>query len=327
MGKFFLFFISLVNLTVFHSKAKTVSVPPHNFTLPDGYSLKQIAAPPLVQRPIHMSFDKDGVLYVTDSSGNTESAPAQLKNPTHRVLRLVDKDGDGVFDESTVFADKLPFPEGILVHKGSVFVGAPPHIWEFQDTDGDHVADKKTSWFNGGSIEGCGNDLHGPYMGVDGYFYWCKGAFDPQTHLLGNGKLFKSSAAHIYRAKPDGTGLEVVITGGMNNPVGLAFDENGERFLSGTFFDLSGPGKRDGILHAVYGGTYGRKNERVLSPHPSTGGLLPILSQMGPAAPSGIVMPRKVVQVIHRPMKAFSKVIIVIFIQLMLSRMLMGVCW
>ena len=28
----------------------------------------------------------------------------------------------------------------------------------------------------------------------------------------------------------------------------------------------------------------------VLSPHPSTGGLLPILSQMGPAAPSGIVI-------------------------------------
>ena len=292
MVKIFLLFISLLSLTAFHSKAKTVSFPPHNFTLPDGYSLKQIAAPPLVQRPIHMSFDKDGNLYVTDSSGNTESAPAQLKNPTHRVLRLVDKDGDGVFDESTVFADKLPFPEGILVYKESVFVGAPPHIWELQDTDGDHVADKKTSWFNGGSIEGCGNDLHGPYMGVDGYFYWCKGAFDPQTHLLGNGKLFKSSAAHIYRAKPDGTGLEVVITGGMNNPVGLAFGESGERFLSGTFFDLSGPGKRDGILHAVYGGTYGRKNERVLSPHPSTGGLLPILSQMGPAAPSGIVMPR-----------------------------------
>ena len=32
------------------------------------------------------------------------------------------------------------------------------------------------------------------------------------------------------RAKPDGTGLEVVITGGMNNPVGLAFGESGESF-------------------------------------------------------------------------------------------------
>ena len=137
-----------------------------------------------------------------------------------------------------------------------------------------------------------GNDMHGPYLGPDGFFYWCKGAFAPQTHLLGNGKTFKSSAAHIYRARPDGSQLEVVITGGMNNPVGLAFSEAGERFLSGTFFDLSKPGRRDGILHAVYGGTYGKRNDRVLSPHPSTGALLPVLSQMGPSASSGIVMPR-----------------------------------
>ena len=38
---------------------------------------------------------------------------------------------------------------------------------------------------------------------------------------------------------------------------------------------------------------YGRKNGRVLSPHPSSGGLLPILTQMGPCrASSGIVMPK-----------------------------------
>ncbi|MCP4847550.1 MAG: dehydrogenase, partial [Verrucomicrobiaceae bacterium] len=231
-------------------KGEKISYPPHTFTLPDGYSLEQVAAPPLVQRPIHMSFDENGVLYVTDSSGNTDNAPAQLKDPSHRILRLVDKDGDGTFDESTLFADKVPFPEGILVHDGDVYVGAPPHIWKFSDTDGDHVADERSSWFNGGSIEGCGNDMHGPYLGVDGYFYWCKGAFDPQTHVLGNGKTFKSSAAHIYRARPDGTDLSVVMTGGMNNPVGLAFSESGECFLSGTFFDLSGPGKRDGIIHA-----------------------------------------------------------------------------
>ena len=271
---------------------ETVKFPPHTFSLSDGYALKQVAAPPLVQRPIHMYFDVDGSLYVTDSSGNTDKAPKQLKNPTHRILRLVDRDGDGTFDQSNIFAERLPFPEGILVYEGSVYVGAPPHIWKFTDTDGDHVADERTVWFDGGSIEGCGNDMHGPYLGPDGFFYWCKGAFAPQTHLLGNGKTFKSSAAHIYRARPDGSQLEVVITGGMNNPVGLAFSEAGERFLSGTFFDLSKPGRRDGILHAVYGGTYGRRNDRVLSPHPSTGALLPVLSQMGPSASSGIVMPR-----------------------------------
>ncbi|MGI9239411.1 MAG: HEAT repeat domain-containing protein, partial [Verrucomicrobiales bacterium] len=40
------------------------------------------------------------------------------------------------------------------------------------------------------------------------------------------------------------------------------------------------------------GGMFGKKNDRVLAPHPNSGDLLPILTQMGPAAPSGIVMPK-----------------------------------
>ena len=272
--------------------AEKVTLGPHTFSLPVGYTLKAVATAPLVERPIHMCFDEEGALYVTDSSGNSDKAPVQIKDPKHRILRLVDRDGDGVFDDSIVFAENMPFPEGILVHAGAVYVGAPPHIWKLRDTGGDHVADERTVWFDGGSLGGCGNDMHGPYLAPDGYFYWCKGAFEPQSHLLSNGKTLKSTAAHVYRARPDGSELEVVITGGMNNPVGLAFSGTGERFLSGTFFDLSKPGRRDGILHAVYGGIYGRQNDRVLAEHPQTGGLLPILAQMGPAAPSGIMMPR-----------------------------------
>ena len=101
-----------VAILCFHSEAdasETVSIGPHAFTIPDGYELKQVAAPPLVKRPIHMCFDVDGVLYVTDSSGDSRKAPVQLKDPQHRVLRLVDRDGDGTFDESTVFADKPAF--------------------------------------------------------------------------------------------------------------------------------------------------------------------------------------------------------------------------
>ena len=110
----------LIPATAIVASAAEVKLGGHTFQLPDGFTIQQIAAPPLVQRPIHMSFDVDGVLYVTDSSGNTDKAPVQLNDPQHRVLRLIDRDGDGVFDESTVFADKLPFPEGILVYDDAV---------------------------------------------------------------------------------------------------------------------------------------------------------------------------------------------------------------
>jgi len=270
------------------------SFPPHTFTLPDGYELELAAAPGLVDRPIHMYFGEDGSLFVTDSSGDTRDGPVQLAEPSHRILRLVDTDDDGVFDESTVFAEEVPFPEGILVYEGDVYVGAPPNIWKFTDTDGDHVADERVSWFNGGTIERCANDLHGPYLGPDGFFYWTKGAYDEQNFILGNGKQHQSKAAHAFRARPDGSDLEVVMTGGMNNPVGLAFSETGERFLSGTFYvhPATHPGQRDGILHSVYGGVYGRKNPAALSGHPRTGDFLPVMTHTGAAAPSGVIMAR-----------------------------------
>ena len=101
--------------------AENAAFPPHTFTLPDGYTLELAVPPTLVPRPIHIYFDEEGALYVTDSSGNTDKAPVQLKDPKHRVLRLVDRDGDGVLDHSTVFAENVPFPEGILVYKGDVY--------------------------------------------------------------------------------------------------------------------------------------------------------------------------------------------------------------
>ncbi len=260
-------------------------------TVPDGYVVEQVAAHPIVDRPINMAFDESGALYVTDSSGANERPVQQLSNPTHRVLRLVDKDGDGRFESHTVFVDKLPFPEGTMWLDGSLYVAAPPVIWKFTDVDGDGVADKKEVWFDGGTVTGCANDLHGPYAGPDGYVYWCKGAFAEQRHQLENRGDFVTRASHVFRARPDGSGREVVLTGGMDNPVGLAFSPTGERFLSGTFFVKPGDGLRDGILHGVYGGVWG-KEHGVLEGHPRTGDLMPIMSHMGPAAATGLEMLR-----------------------------------
>ena len=78
---------------------------------------------------------------------------------------------------------------------------------------------RREVWFDGKTLTGCANDLHGPYLGRDGWLYWCKGAFAEQRHTLASGKEFVTRASHIFRARPDGSGLEPVLTGGMDNPV------------------------------------------------------------------------------------------------------------
>jgi len=261
------------------------------FAVPEGYVLERVASAPLVERPITMALDDEGALYVTDSSGSNDRPAEQLKNPKNRILKLQDRDGDGVFETSTVFADKLGFPEGTMWLEGSLYVSAPPQIWKFTDQGGDGVADDRVVWFDGKTLTGCGNDLHGPYAGPDGFIYWCKGAFAEQHYTLGDGREFITRASHVFRSRPDGSELDVVMTGGMDNPVDLVFSPRGEMFVCGTFFVNPANGKRDGILHAVHGGVWGKEHS-VLAGHPRTGELMPIMTHLGPAAAAGLEMPR-----------------------------------
>jgi putative membrane-bound dehydrogenase-like protein len=256
--------------------------------IPEGYELEVAAGPPLVERPIAVARDERGRLYVTDSAGMTDKAEKQLETRPHRIRRLEDRDGDGRYDTSVVFADRLMFPEGCLWHAGSLYVAAPPQIWKFTDADDDGIAERREVWFDGKTLTGCANDLHGPYLGRDGWLYWCKGAFAEQRHTLAGGQEFVTRASHIFRARPDGSGLEPVLTGGMDNPVNVAFLSTGERILSCTFFQHPEAGRRDGLIHAIYGGVYGKKSDTIAS-HQMTGDVMPVLVHEGAAAPCGLV--------------------------------------
>lgn len=262
----------------------------HSFSLPTAFTLQLAAESSMVSRPVSGSIDQRGRLFVTESSGSTESPSEQIKHPSHRILRLEDTDHDGHYDKSVVFAEHVMFPQGCLFYKGSVYVAAPPSIWKFTDTDGDGVADQSEEWWKGGTLTGCANDVHGPYVGPDGYLYWTKGAFAEQTHERAGRKAIHDRAAHIYRAKPDGSELEVIMSGGMDNPVEIAFNRDGEAFFTSTFIDFSQPGSRDGMAHAIYGGVYGKANS-VLEDglvQRSSPDLLPVMTPFGPGAACGL---------------------------------------
>lgn len=260
------------------------------FTLPDGFTVQRVTTTNLVARPVSASFDEQGRLYMTESDGSNDAPAEQLKHPGSRVLRLEDKDNDGVFDAAIEFADKVMFPQGCLWHDGWVYVAAPPSIWRYRDADGDGKAELREEWFKGGTLTGCANDIHGPYLGPDGFIYWTKGAFSEQTHKLGNGTELKDRAAHIYRMRPDGSGLDVIMSGGMDNPVEVAFTPEGEALFTSTFIDFSEPGFRDGIAHAVYGGVYGKVNDVLTDGRVKRTGpdLLHPFYQAGPAAECGL---------------------------------------
>ena len=158
---------------------------------------------------------------------------------------------------------------------------APPSIWKLTDTDNDGVADRREEWFAGKTLTFCANDLHGPYLGPDGWIYWTKGAFASQTYERPGKAPLVTRAAHIFRRRPGDSLVEPVMTGGMDNPVEVAFTPSGERLFTSTFVEHPQLGRRDAIVHAIYGGVYGKPHD-VIDSHAQTGDLMPVLFTSAP---------------------------------------------
>jgi putative membrane-bound dehydrogenase-like protein len=265
--------------------AATIPQDDPKIQVPEGFVVERIAETSLVERPIMACFDDHGRLYVGDSAGVNLRFEDLQKGPPHRILRLEDSHGDGKFDKVVVFADKMTFPMGALWYRGSLYVCAPPSVWKLTDTHGDGVADKRQEIVGKFGSNGNAADIHGPFLGPDGWLYWSDGRHGHSIDRP-DGPRLQGSAARIFRCRPDGSQVEVVCGGGMDNPVEIAFTEEGEPLVTCALFQSS-PKRVDVIFHAIEGGVF--PYHECVREFKRTGDLLPSVVDVGWVAPSGFM--------------------------------------
>ncbi|MBX2920553.1 MAG: HEAT repeat domain-containing protein [Chitinophagaceae bacterium] len=261
----------------------------HGIQVPNGFTIEEVVDPALISYPMFASFDHQGRLFLCESTGETFSTEDHLKKPPYHIRLLEDRDGDGRFEKSTIFADSLTYPKGAVFFQGSLYVAAAPDLVKLTDTDGDGIADKRETLLSGWVLHANAAAFGGPFMGPDGWLYLtdARRGFDITTK---EGKELKGRGARIWRCRPDGSGLESFSGGGFDNAVELVFMPGGETIGTMTYFTDPMNGFRDALMHWVYGGVYPKPEQAIEADHLKlTGDLMPVMTKLPRIAHSGLM--------------------------------------
>ena len=250
-------------------------------TVPAGFTLQKAAESAF---PMFATFDDRGRLYVTESSGGDLYVELKTRVRGCRIRRFEDKDGDGVFETSTVFAEGLVPSMGIAWHDGKIYAADPPDLVTFEDLDDDGKADRKRVILSGFGHTDNGS-LHGLVFGPDGLLYMTTGEPDGYSLPGRDGKKLTGVSGALIRCKPDGTNVEVVARG-FENLVEVVFLPGGDILGTCNWYQKPEGGIRDAIVHLVDGGLYPYCPDQGTAV-PITGSFIPPLALFPAVALSG----------------------------------------
>ena len=254
--------------------------------LPEGFQLSVAAAPPLVTHPMMGCLDDRGRMFVCDAVGVNWKKEQLEASPPHRILMLEDTDHDGIFDKSTIFADKMTFPQGAVWLKGSLYVASPPGIWKLTDTDGDGVADQREMIVSGFDYTGNAADIHGPFLHPNGRLYWCHGRKGFRVKNKEGRVVHEGPSSGIWSANPDGSDVQWHSLLAGDNPVEVDFTPQGD--LIGVQNLYYSQPRGDTVVHWLYGGVYERSDlSQVIAGLPRTLETMPVMYNFGHVAVSG----------------------------------------
>ena len=240
---------------------------------PADFDVSLFAAPPKVNYPVALAAAPTGELFVAvDEQGSVGTKPGGGK-----VLRLVDRDGDGQVDEVTVFA-KVDHPRGLIYQNGKLWVLHSKFLSVYDD-DGKGAAGQSevlVSGLTSDMVDKRGGDhaTNGIRMGVDGWIYIAVGDYGPSQAKGKDGRTV-SMRGGILRVRPDGTELEIFCTG-LRNPFDLGIDPFMNLFTRDN--DDNRPGGWDiRVSHLIQGAYYGYSQHYANFPDE----IMPPLGQFG----------------------------------------------
>lgn len=208
--------------------------------VPQGFSVEIVAKEPDVVNPVGMAIDEKGRFWITESFEYPRREPGPGKD---HIKVLEDTDGDGVVDKTTIFAEGLNIPSGIAVGYGGVWVANSPDILFMQDTDGDLKADKietVVTGFGRDDTHELPNSLtwgpDGWLYGLNGVFNYCNVKYSPTNpNYDPKHPGFKFTCA-MFRIHPRTREFQIFAEG-TSNPWGIAFNGDGEAFISACVID------------------------------------------------------------------------------------------
>ena len=216
-----------------------------SFKLADGFEVTLFAAEPMVSKPIQMNWDADGRLWVVSSTAYPNLKTGEPAND--KIYILEDTNGDGKADKSTIFAEGLLTPTGILPGDGGVYVANSTEILHLADTDGDGKADKKRRVLNGFGTADTHHLIHTFRWGPEGLLYFNQSIYI-YSHVETPSGIKRLEGGGVWQFNPKHLELDIYAKG-LVNPWGLQFDRWGQSFLTdGAGFE--------GINYAFPGATF-----------------------------------------------------------------------
>jgi putative membrane-bound dehydrogenase-like protein len=170
------------------------------FELDSEFQIELFVKEPLISDPVAMEIDEYGRMYVVEMHGYPLD-----KGGSGLVKLLTDSNGDGNLDKSTVFAEGLMLPTGIMRWKNGVIVTDAPNVLYLEDTDGDGKADIKEIILTGFAVSNPQHNVNSPLLGLDNWIYL--GHEQAITAQVYKDEFGDRGGEVYFPAKPDGDRL------------------------------------------------------------------------------------------------------------------------